>query len=734
MEIVISANEYADYWRYNVGVNVIPAKSKEKIPLVKWSEFQDKPIPQKLHDEWKEQNKFDEGMAVICGKVHFNKEHEGKWLNGIDCDNKLGLDEMCPSGINNIASITVVEQHANKDKGHIYFYTSEPIKSKSGNDGKEGKAPQIEVKSGGKFLLYCAGSYHKDGSLIEILGKREVKTVDKEALETNINGVCKSFNIPYLDNGLTIGSTSKSELPIKEMIKEDFEMSEGENRSLAILRYLNKKKIDNPEFSEEILYGLGLKFNQEHCSPSYDDKKVKAISKQAFAWGARQIEENKLKELVEEAETSSKEVNVYEVAEQIMSEYNFITLKNRERNAVLFYKDGIYLDFGENIISKRSRKIIKHKIMNRHISEIKGIIKDETGYIDIDEFDNDTNTINLKNCIYNIRTGKTEEHNPEYLSRVKLPIFYDENATCPRFDKFLESSLEGDKKKIRQVLEMMALCLIKDNAIIGKAFMNTGKGSNGKSILFDIIIDLLGKDNVSSKTIHAFETDRFSVSALEGKLSNICADVGNQGITSTEILKKIITGDLCDCEAKFNPSYSFRPFATLIFSANGIPEVHDDSDGFARRWELIEWEKSFYGKDRDKTVKTIRKDPKEMSGIFNKIVKVAKEILQTHELKYETTVEDARQKWLDKSDSTLRFLEDKCALGSEYDNPVAELYNQYSIFSKSIGMTPLTNRKFNEKMEAKGLEKTVKRDGSSTIKIWKGVTLSSKLKGENQTL
>ena len=419
-----------------------------------------------------------------------------------------------------------------------------------------------------------------------------------------------------------------------------------------------------------------------------------------------------------------KEVDIYAVAEQLMQEYIFITLEKSKE--IIFYKDGIYQDDGDNIISKRTRKI-QDNIKLNHINEIKGIIKDETGYVSHDKFDNEEYKVNLKNCIFNFKTGESTEHTPNYLSRVKIPVFYNPESKCPRFDKFLSDSLEGDEQKIRTILEMMALCMIKDNSLVQKAFMNTGKGSNGKSILFGILVTLLGKLNVSAKTIHDFEKNHFASSSLEGKLANICADVGNKGIDSTEALKKLIGGDPVDCERKFMEGYTFTPYATLIFSANDIPEVSDESDGFARRFELIEWEKSFYGKDRDNSVKTIRKDPDELSGIFNKLSIIAKELLQSHSLRYESTVEDAKIKWLKKSDSTQRFLKEMCAINPEYSCPVAEIFGNYTKFAKELGMTPLNERKFNTKLESQSLSRTTKRIDGVPMKVWVGVTLSSKL-------
>ena len=77
-------------------------------------------------------------------------------------------------------------------------------------------------------------------------------------------------------------------------------------------------------------------------------------------------------------------------------------------------------------------------------------------------------------------------------------------------------------------------------------------------------------------------------------------------------MKKIIGGDPISCEPKFKDVYAFTPYATMIFSANDIPTVNDESDGFARKFELIEWTKQFYGKDRDHTVNDIKNSKEEL--------------------------------------------------------------------------------------------------------------------------
>jgi hypothetical protein len=62
-------NDWADFWRYDIGVNVIPADTRRKVTYESWAAWQDKPIPDELYSEWKFSGAFDKGIAVILGKV-----------------------------------------------------------------------------------------------------------------------------------------------------------------------------------------------------------------------------------------------------------------------------------------------------------------------------------------------------------------------------------------------------------------------------------------------------------------------------------------------------------------------------------------------------------------------------------------------------------------------------------------------------------------------------------------
>ncbi len=736
----MTPNEGADFWYYDVGVNVIPVDSqlknennpekKKEFCKISWTKYQTEELDQDTFKNWKEQGLFEHGIAIIGGYV-WRGQFKGFYLCMVDLDNQKATDELFPKGLQHIGHKTLVEQHQDRpDKAHVYFYTKEPAhkKSSSGNNDDESR-PAIEVKGHGTHGIHIVTpSIHADGHPYDIVSiVRHPSWVND--IEKQVQTVCEKHGISYLDERIETAAKTDA----AKYLEDDFKIGESEGRRPALLSVCNhwywkrQKKLDDPKTFNEVLE-LARQWNKKHCTVLLSDDQVEYQNECAYKY-SKQIKENGTMFPLSKKEHD--EIDVYDLAEKLMSEYHFITLE--KTNEILFYKNGVYKMGGEYIIQKRSRKLAKN-VKISHIREIKAIIQDETGYALRDEFDAEECVSNLKNGIFNLKTGTFQEHSPNYLSRVQIPIYYDENASCPRFDRFLKTSLDSDEEKIYTVWEMMAYCFIKDNTLLTKAFMHTGKGSNGKSILFGIIEACLGRDNISAKTIHDFERNRFAAAALEGKLANICADVGSNGISETEMLKKIIAGDSIDCEKKYFDSYTFSPFATLIFSANEIPEIDDESNAFARRFELIEWNHAFYGKDRDHTVKTIRKDPGELSGIFNRIAVIARELLQRQSLKYETTIDDAKKKWKLKSDSANSFINDDIATGDDFHVERARVYSSYVKYCSGDGLRPISPQKFNDKMREKGFVDTSKKVGGQATRIWEGCTLRSDLKGQNDSV
>lgn len=279
------------------------------------------------------------------------------------------------------------------------------------------------------------------------------------------------------------------------------------------------------------------------------------------------------------------------------------------------FRDGVYRPNGAQVVQQKAQALLGKNTRNSRIAETLSYIERET-YSELPT--PDPLFINLLNGKLNWAAMKLSPHDPDTFEILQLPIKYDPNAQCPTFNKYLETTL--DPEVIELVKEVIGYCLIPDTRF-EKAVMLTGSGSNGKSVLLDVIQDLLGQDNVSNVELQELGENRFKAAGLLGKLANVFSDLDDRGLKSSSMFKVLVTGDRITAERKFGQPFEFKNYARLLFSANKLPSSRDRSYAFYRRWLIIPFEKTFDGTNADKSLKRKLKSSEELSGILNLAIK-----------------------------------------------------------------------------------------------------------------
>ena len=324
-------NAWADFWFYDIGVNVIPAKTRIKATFEKWKEngWQIKSIPEEVFNEWKQNNEFRDGMAIITGKV-WRGENAGKYFTCIDCDNLIAIEEFCTLNgktvsLKEIAEKFIVEQHKdNTSKAHIYFYSESPIIAKSSDKKnpaliskiENGQVVSYEIKSKNNTISFCTPSIHQNGEHYQIIGTttKPIVLTTKQANEMmqHIDSICTKYGLQYLelDNG-----NGKALIPMEELVKEDFVIYEGHNRHEALLRYMDSriKKLRAKITLNEIKQ-LCYFWNQEHCIPPLDDKEFEKQWKDATKYIAKIVSKNDEKEQRQEDEQQQVHQQIVELS------------------------------------------------------------------------------------------------------------------------------------------------------------------------------------------------------------------------------------------------------------------------------------------------------------------------------------------------------------------------------------------------------------------------------------
>ena len=279
-----------------------------------------------------------------------------------------------------------------------------------------------------------------------------------------------------------------------------------------------------------------------------------------------------------------------EIGDKLLQDNNMYIFEND----ICIYENGVY---------KKNEKDIERKVIELVPDSTIHFRNEVYQYLllkaEEKEFDRENGIINFKNGLFSVKERKMYNHSPKYFSTNQINTNF--NLTAPKVqavDDVLDKLSCGKYERKQTILEMIGYSMT-TSIKLQKAFILYGnKARNGKSTLIDIIVHLLGDDNVGTVSFKDMNQNRFAGSCIKNKLLNSGSEMTDEYIEDVEIFKKYVTGDYLEIEEKFKPRQKIRPYAKFIFSANELPRVADKTDGFYRRLQIIPLEYSFTDKDR----------------------------------------------------------------------------------------------------------------------------------------
>jgi P4 family phage/plasmid primase-like protien len=745
-------NAWADFWRYVIGINIISADTRAKKPFIKWAQYQNNPISEVQHIQWKKDGAFLKGMAIIPGKVWHRPDKTGECFTIIDLDRALAIKELCTRNgktvsLDIMSQKFLVEQHKdNLEKAHVCFYSKIPFPQKS-PDSVLG----MEVKGLGEHgIMYCSCSVHQNRNpedmnehRYEIAGvpKVPVTLTIRQSIEMiqHINQICIKYGIDYLkkDSKLSKLRPMIKTLTIDPIVK----ISEGE-RHITLLSAADSLLLTdlNKERSEEELKEYFISMNQHLCESPLPDREMQEIWRSAKDFTVKIREESQLVDPQETKNNPISKVGYY--TEKLLRRHKFVTIE--ETMEIRYYDHGVYLPNGEQLIRKELEEIGGYDININTRREIVEHIRNKK-IIPLSEFDKDLNITNIENGLYNVLDDELHEHTPEYLSLIQKPITHNRGARSELFEKFVNEVVYPDD--IRTLKESMAYTFYRDNPF-EYYFIRLGKGGNGKGVCDKILIALHGWQSVSNIKLQTLLDNRFAKSHLIGKDINIDPEITSGRIQDLAVLKEL-TGQIpIFVESKGKDGHEVNLHAKPFFSANELPPIEDVTNARYRReiiisfpytYELIPKEQQ---QDLNCESDEVRKaDPhlgeklttqEELSGIFNVLMNSLRTVLKNEGIHLPTkTVEQRRTKSKIATDSIGEFERNVIAEDAIYNQDVLtkdNTNNAYKQFCKDNGVVSESEKKFGSVMKQKykeGREGTGKRRT-----FWWGVKLVDKYRDQ----
>lgn len=386
------------------------------------------------------------------------------------------------------------------------------------------------------------------------------------------------------------------------------------------------------------------------------------------------------------------------------------------------YREGVYVR-DENAVTKRVAKALGAKFSTTVLGQVNAhLLNVELPVVGLPDLPSGCLPyIVLENGIYWWRDAKLEPHSHALGAMTKLPITYDAIAKPHSFLEWLGQVLGDDPEMHRHMWEVIGYLLMTGNPL-QKIFLLYGEGGNGKGTMLRVIRTLLGRSNYSSISMHQLVDDRFATSGLYGKTANISGDLSSRFLSDPQILKEITGGDSINASRKFGHSFEFVPYAVPIFASNEFFRTSDNSIGWRRRWEVIDFvQKVDSGGPFDEQLLF-----DDAAGIFNYAMEGLRRVMERGKFAPPTAAREATTRLHDAADPLVLWLDEDEAVftGPEHMSPTADVYRKYSAWCKRNGYSPLASGPFGLRLKQMGITRTRPRLGSSRTWHYEGIAVT----------
>jgi putative DNA primase/helicase len=287
--------------------------------------------------------------------------------------------------------------------------------------------------------------------------------------------------------------------------------------------------------------------------------------------------------------------------------------------------------------------------------------------------------------------------------KYQLDFSFDENATCPLFDAFINRCVPDPE--CRAVLQEF-VGYIFTNLNLEKMLVLIGDGGNGKSVFMRIVCALIGVPNVSNYSLGSFSHE-YNRATLVNILVNYSSEKGFD--LAPDIMKALISAEPLQAREIYQKPFTLFNRAKFVTNTNELPRETEHTEAYFRRFIIVPFNQRITDaeKDIDLAEKIIRN---ELPGVFNWLLGGLHRLLVNRRFTESETVRKELKSFKEQSDSLQLFLNEKryapLADGdAEAQKLLADLYRDYKTYCIEDGYKPLGKNRFSQRLEKRGFVK-----------------------------
>jgi putative DNA primase/helicase len=298
--------------------------------------------------------------------------------------------------------------------------------------------------------------------------------------------------------------------------------------------------------------------------------------------------------------------------------------------------------------------------------------------IDYESLNRGIYLLNLQNGTYDLATREFREHRQADAITQIANVAYDREAKCPMWRAFIDLIFGDDKESARYIQALLGYSCSGD---VGEHVLPIcyGSGANGKSTLWNAVVELLGDYAwvASSKLLLGTTNEHPTIMASLYQRRLVTISEPEEGSRLRESTIKELTGDSrMTCRKMRQDEWSFERTHKLWMATNHLPQVHGTDDGIWRRIKAIP-----FRVDLRKATKPIPDYHKllvreEGPGILNWLLEGYADWQAHGFIEPQSVIEETRA-YRGDSDEIGRFVSDCCDVSPQLVETSTSLYEAY---------------------------------------------------------
>ena len=340
-----------------------------------------------------------------------------------------------------------------------------------------------------------------------------------------------------------------------------------------------------------------------------------------------------------------------------------------------------------------------------------------------DAFDKDDYLFNTNSYVVNLRTGNTIPHNKNLLLNKISPVDLS-NKKPVQFLRFYEDIFKGDKEVMHYVHKALGYSLTGD-CREQVMFMLHGDGNDGKSLLLQIIQEVIGDYAISSSPDLLLDkktqtANLSEVARLKGMRFCVVNELKPTAKLNESGVKDITSGNnKIVARFLYANEFEFLPKMKIWLATNHLPQIIGTDKGIWRRIVKIPMTRDLKDDEVDKDL--IYKLRTEKNEIFTWLVQGCL-MWQKEGLTLPAVLEQEKKAYQTEMDLVQKWINECCEIGDNYISKASELYENFKNYCKTNNEYEMSQTLF-----GRNFGKKYKKKLYAGITVYEGIRLKNKI-------